>query len=718
MSLHSIQGREHIPSEPSFFIANRVDLTALRLIDKSLGGVKKVAWMVEDVLRPELGLMEFAMRGNRRHVFFHFRQSRSNDVREKVYSLMEEGYHVVFLPGKPETNIGSISDVPMPFMMQLAALHIAPVPIFVGYYRHHLERSFCTDADWDELRVCFLPKLAPGPMTGDRLLQAWMECSAELYGQNPILITSMRRHGKVEFIDGLDDTRLSYYKVLGVALALSRVLRQMVKEPRVGILLPPGKGGTIANLACIFAGITPVNINYTSSESAFASIVEQGGIKRFITARAFMVKLPQFPWPKDETIIHLDKTLKAISKAKLMGWIALTRFAPMALIAKKAQLSQRAGDDEAILLFTSGSSGAPKGVSISHHMMLTNVSQIMSRYSLPTGGALLCSLPIFHSFGLMATTLLPLLYGFSMVSYPSPLEAKKLNELIETHKCRLVISTPTFARSMLRRSHENTFASVKYFVLGGEKLPPELTQEFKEKRNLELLEGYGLTETTPACGVSVPEVRGSEQQPYYVPGYRVGTIGAIVPGMAVRITDPDDESKPLNLSEQGMVWLKGPNVFKGYVGRSELNKEIFSHDGWFKTGDLGSVDLNGMMSLGGRRSRFSKIAAEMIPHEVVEQAIDTYLDETYGVAEERRIAIVSVPDSQKGEAMVLLSSHLRAQLAQGLDAIRKAMVAQGFPRLWVPREIIPVEAIPMLASGKLDLKGCQILAYESLGLQI
>lgn len=715
-----ITGLENLQTAPSLYLPNRVDAVVLPELERLLGGIDNVAYMVEEVLTPEEDVKRFL---KKRHVIsFNFRKANVKSLREQLLNQMAEGRDVVFVPGRPNSIMGCTSDVPMPFMMQLAALHISPVPVFVGHYRENILRAFTSDKTYEWIALSILPKLSPGPLTGERVLEAWMEASATEYERNPILdyslarllVEGMRRNGKVEVIDGLDGSSLPFYKVLGVSMALSRELKKMVTEPRLGIILPPGKGGLIANYACILAGIVPVNINYTSSEPAFKSIVRQSGLKHFISARAFMSKLPQFPWPQGDAIIHLDKTLKGIGMPKIAGWVAFARFAPMSVVSMTFNLDARKGDDEAALLFTSGSSGEPKGVAFTHRMVIANMTQILSKASLAPGSKFLCSLPIFHSFGLTISTLLPPIYGFGMVTYPSPLEAKKLNELIEQHKCALVVTTPTFARSMLRRAGAHTYDSVQLFVVGAEKLQTTVAEEFKEKCNVTLLEGYGLTETAPVCGVNLQETGPTPQQPYFVPGYKFGSIGQVLPGLAVRITDPDDDNVRLTLNEQGMIWLKGANVFKGYIGRDDLNEGIF-RDGWFKTGDLGKVDLNGILTLGGRRSRFSKVGGEMVPHEVVENAIEDFVPHPEGFTG-RAVAVVGVPDAQKGEALVLLSCVHTSQLTQALDEIRSHLVEQGLPRLWCPREIIPVETIPALPTGKMDLRGCQMLANEALGI--
>ncbi len=722
MATARIYGAETRPSQPSFYIPNRVDEVTLAAILKVMGGAESLAFMIEEVLYPSDAVMKVVKDSGCKVLTFNFRKSDSRTLREKLMQLMQEGLDVLYLPGRPNSIIGTNSDVPMPFMMQLGALHIAPVPVFVGTYRNNIRRTFTSSDDYDWATVDFLPKLQPGPQSGERLLESWLQAGCRRFSENPLfekslarlIVEGMRKNAAVELVDGLDGTSLPYGKMLGVAMALARWMKKNVKEERLGVILPPGKGGVITNIACILAGIVPVNINYTSSDGAFESIVRQSGIKHFVTARAFMSKLPQFPWPKGEAIIHLDKTLKSLGMPAIAGWVAFAKFAPMPVIARTFNLDARKGDDEAALLFTSGSSGEPKGVPITHRMLISNIGQLISKVWVPEGSPILCSLPIFHSFGLAITTVMPLLHGFGMVTYPSPLESKNLNELIEKHKCTVVVSTPTFARSMLRRAKADTYASVKYFVVGAEKLQKTLADEFMSKCGLQLLEGYGLTETTPVCGVNLDKVGPSEEQPYYVPGIKMGSIGQLMPGLAVRITDPDDDNVQLPLSEQGMIWFKGPNVFRGYIGRDDLNAEIF-RDGWFKTGDLGFVDLNGFLTLGGRRSRFSKIGGEMVPHEVVENAIEGFVELPEGFAG-RAVAVMGVPDAAKGEALVLLSAVHHSQLGQALEEIKNHLVAEGLPRLWCPREIIPVEAIPALPTGKMDLKGCQILAYEALNI--
>ncbi len=270
---------------------------------------------------------------------------------------------------------------------------------------------------------------------------------------------------------------------------------------------------------------------------------------------------------------------------------------------------------------------------------------------------------------------------------------------------------------MLRRAEDDTFASVRHFIVGAEKLTDDLEQEFLSRFGLQLMEGYGLTECSPICTVNIrnaPPVEGSN---FYIPGHVQHSIGALLPGLAVRVTHLEDDEKELPITETGMLWFKGSNVFGGYLGKPELNDEIF-HDGWFKSGDIGRVDLNGFIFLGGRLSRFSKVGGEMVPHIGVEQAIT----EALGLNPSQdglMIAITGVNDAKKGEALVLLSAlpqHQRtSEEKEHLAQIRDAFIAADIPNLWAPRYIVPVESIPILSTGKLDLRSCKLLAEEALG---
>lgn len=720
-TLH-IHGEDNLTS-PALYMPNRLSTSAVSALHRLLKG--KLCLLADPTFPPAPDIMHYLRKRGIPIEYFHFRNTTSLAVREQILDQFEQGRSVIFLPGAVARTRGTVSDVPSPFLSTVGSLHLAPVPLFLGYYGNTMHNCFSNEEEADTREVlCILPQLSPGPQTGERVLEAWLNTSAELFTAQPWiqgsltteLVRAIRQHPNTEIIDGQTGSTLSFYKALGVAMAAARLLRrELGKEQRVGLILPPGPGAVIATIACLLGGITPVMINYASSHHAFESTVRQAGLTRFITARKFIEKLPNFPWPPQEQLILIEGLIKSLSKAALISCVMLAKTAPAGLICRLFGTEKRRGEDEAIILFTSGSSGDPKGVILTHRMMLANLAQCASRLDVRKARFHAC-LPIFHSFGLTVTMFLPLLAGSPFCTHPNPTDAKALCAQIEKYRLSLICATPTFARAMMRRAHEGTFASVDTFIVGAEKLQPELAREFRERFGVELLEGYGLTEASPVCAVNLPDAEPVAGSAFFVPGSVPGSVGAPLPGIAVRITDTDDDTRELSLTEQGMIWLKGANLFNGYIGLPEVNRQVL-HNGWFKTGDIGRLDLNGFIFLGGRLSRFSKIGGEMVPHDAVELALTRILN--LSPEEGPRIAITGTADTQKGEAIVLLSTlpeHQRSSEEKRILAdIRAELQALNMPNLWVPKYIVPVEAIPVLPTGKLDIRGCQLLTIEALG---
>ncbi len=516
------------------------------------------------------------------------------------------------------------------------------------------------------------------------------------------LLRALHQYGKDHFIhDGMDNGRLSYSRLLAASLALSDYLLTQTDKPRVGIILPPGKGGLIANLAVLFAGKIPVNLNFTAAKGSVDSAISQADLDYFITAQKFVEKLPTFPWPDPTQMLMLDTMVKKLKPAALK-WMIKLRFCSTDSLIKKRKLDQRSNHDEAVLLFTSGSSGTPKGVPLSHRNLLANICQFGSRLDFQAGSSMLGCLPLFHSFGLTVTTFFPLLEGYNLVTYASPLETKKLAELIQEHNITLLTATPTFLRGYIRRAEPEQLAGLKYVVTAAEKLPKNLAETFYKRFGKYPLEGYGLTETSPASYLSLPAPETTDEATL-IPTEKAGTVGLPLVGVAIKITDPiTDEELPL--SQAGCVWLRGANIFSGYIGQPELNAEVLQ-DGWFNTGDIGRVDAEGFLTLEGRLSRFSKIAGEMVPHELVEAEINKVL----GLDQEevRHIAIVGVPDEKKGEALVLLTSLQEYDAGTFMSDLKKKLIEADIPALWCPRSLVYTPQIPILASGKLDLAGCR-----------
>ena len=549
------------------------------------------------------------------------------------------------------------------------------------------------------------PKAAEIATVREELLKLGEFC----YGRRPSLDRHLaeacvrglrRRPFSTAVIDGIDHSELSRAKLLGAAAALSRFLRKKFSDERMAIVLPASKGSMVANLAVALAGKVPVDLNFTAGRAANESACESANLRVAISATRFMERVKDFPWP--DHVLKLDEMMPQM-KRQIIFWWTLSILLPARLLARLLQIPKKGGHDEALLLFTSGSSGEPKGVVLSHRNIAGNVSQFRDLLDAKKDDAILASLPFFHSFGSTVTLWYPLVEGVRIVTYPNPLEVAKNAALVEKHKLTLLLATPTFLRGYLRKAEPDQLRSLRLVITGAEKLPLDLAKAFEERFEQRVFEGYGLTETAPVVSVNLPEPQPTKPDEQVQPSSRLGSVGKMAPGIAAEIREPETDRK-LSLHETGILWLRGPNIFEGYLNDPERTADVL-RDGWFKTGDIGRFDEDGFLYIEGRLSRFSKIGGEMVPHEAIEQKIIDLLE--LSGKDERIIAIVGVTDEAKGEAVVLLSA-IDVDLAQLRDKLRDA----GVPNLWIPKRIQSVESIPVLASGKLDLKKCQELANE------
>jgi acyl-[acyl-carrier-protein]-phospholipid O-acyltransferase/long-chain-fatty-acid--[acyl-carrier-protein] ligase len=547
--------------------------------------------------------------------------------------------------------------------------------------------------------VVFGEPIAPEQATVALVRERLLILGERAYQQRPILRGHLaeaclrglkRRQFDPAITDGMDGSVTSRGTVLAASIALSRYLEKHCKGRRVAVVLPAGRGAVIANLALTLLDKVPVNLNFTAGRASIEAAFRIAGITEVITAGPVIKRLPEFPWPG--RVLRLEEILPPLRK-KIVLWRILV-FLPWQLLAAILAIPEKGDREEAVILFTSGSAGEPKGVVLSHRNLLGNVSQFSSMLDLSREDAVLGCLPFFHSFGSTVTLWYPLIEGIRLVTYPNPLETVKNVELIHKHKITLLVLTPTFLRSYLRKAEPEKIASLKLIVTGAEKLPAELAKAFEVRFGKPVEQGYGLTETSPVVSVNLPDPKKSKPADSVQPASRFGSAGKLAPGMAAQIRDPDTGDL-LSLHETGMLWLRGPNIFEGYLNDPTRTAAVVQ-EGWFKTGDLGRFDEDGFLFIEGRLSRFSKIGGEMVPHETIE----TKIREVLNIGpDETCIAITGIPDETKGEALVLLTTV-------EIDAakLRASLGETGIPNLWIPKRILRVEAIPTLASGKLDLK--------------
>ncbi len=558
--------------------------------------------------------------------------------------------------------------------------------------------------------VAFGPTLTPAQANPGTARRAMLDLGAEAFEERPVL----RRHLGREVVRSLakrpwhetavDRTGarrpIKSDQLLAAAAALSRHLKKKIKSQRIGIVLPPGAGALIANLAVSCAGKTPVNLNFSLGRAAAEVCLRLGEIDVIITADALRARIPHFPFP--ENTLDFQREMAAMGgKRAIVPWWVAAWVLPNQWVAGLLGLPKLGDNEEAALLFTSGSSGEPKGVVLSHRNILANCEQISSLSILPDTATMLACLPIFHAFGFTVTLWYPLLRGCRIVTVPSPLETKKIVEAIQQEKATVMVGAPTFMRPFLKRASREELKTLKVVVTGAEKLPMDLYTAFLAQLDIEILQGYGLTETAPATNINQhhPAVVTGTAEPQL--GKKAGSVGRLMPGMSARITDPETgHERPLN--ETGLVWLRGANVFAGYLKDAAKTRAAL-HDGWFNTGDLGRFDDDGFLYIEGRLSRFSKIGGEMVPHGTVEQRIIEAFG--WGQNEGVSIVVIGIPDAVKGEALVLLTT-----IDVTSDELRGKLLEQELPNLWIPRLIRKVDTIPVLGTGKIDLKASRELA--------
>jgi acyl-[acyl-carrier-protein]-phospholipid O-acyltransferase/long-chain-fatty-acid--[acyl-carrier-protein] ligase len=445
----------------------------------------------------------------------------------------------------------------------------------------------------------------------------------------------------------------------------------------------------------MIAGKVPVNLNFTAGPESMASAVEQCGIRTILTSKVFLAKAKLEVM---DGMVYLEDILGQMGGFEKLRALIAARLVPAGLLAAGGK---RNSDSLATVIFSSGSSGVPKGVMLSHHNVLSNIQAMAQVFWINDNDVIVGVLPFFHSFGFTVTIWLPLVSGCGSAYHTNPTEAAKIGEMVQKHNGTLLVSTPTFYSSYTRKCTAEQFSSLRFVLVGAEKLRASIAGAFHEKFGLELLEGYGCTEMSPVVAVNAPNFEAGRDTQL---GNKPGTVGHPLPGIAVKIVNPAT-MEPLPQDTEGLVLVKGPNRMIGYLNQAERTAEAVQ-DGWYVTGDIGALDDEGFLRITDRLARFSKIAGEMVPHLKVEEAV-------YAIIGEHGCAVTGIPDDQRGERLVALYTRpdmTPLQLWQQLSETN-------LPKLWVPKRenVYQVAALPTLGTGKLDLVGVKAKAQQLVG---
>ncbi len=493
-----------------------------------------------------------------------------------------------------------------------------------------------------------------------------------------ICATARRRPGGI----ALEDVsgRITYRRFLVGATLLARQWRSLLAPDtqHVGVLLPNVNAAPTTLLSLWSLGKVPALLNYSTGPAIMLTCAQLAGLKQVITSRAFVEKAKLKLEPLTAAgveFLYLEDIRPRIGKLeKLAALTGLLRLP-----------SPPAGDADAtaVVLFTSGSEGVPKGVELTHANLLANVRQLLAVSDLDDNDRMFCALPLFHSFGITGGMLLPLIRGFRTFLYPSPLHYRVVPTAVYMQNSTLLISTNTFLNLYARRAHPYDFRFMRYLFAGAEKVQETTATLWAQRFGVRILECYGATECSPGIAVNVPMAP------------KPGTAGKLIPGMEARLEPVD------GVPEGGRLLVRGPNVMKGYLN-ADANAKFRAQAGWYDTGDIVTIDSENFVRIQGRLKRFAKISGEMVSLSAVEDALSGAFPQ-YGLR--CQVAIIARPDEDKGERLLAVTNEPRLTL----EAIRTVLREKGVINLAMPRELRQVSAIPKLGTGKTDHRGLEKL---------
>ena len=484
----------------------------------------------------------------------------------------------------------------------------------------------------------------------------------------------------------------SGFAMLVRALVISKLIRQL-DEPRskyIGILMPNTTATAALLLGTLFADRVPAMLNFTAGEKAREHAIKKAKLKVILTSRKFLEKLKMEPTP--EMVILEDVIGKVTPAMKRKAFLDALLLPTSLLMRKYSPESRTDLQGDVVLLFSSGSTGLPKGIMLTHHNVNSNFFSYWRIINWTPADGLVGNLPFFHAFGFMVGFVLPSIIGTPVTYITNPLDAQGICNLCEQEKPTIMVATPTFLQHYMHKMKPGQFASLRLVVTGAEKLRADISDKFKEKTGLSIVEGFGCTELSPIVAInlsySVFELGRKAGMP--------GSIGAALPGIHVKIVDPNTgETLPPNTP--GLMLVKGALVMRGYLDDKEATDRVIDKNGYYNTGDVASMSPDGYLTITGRLARFSKIAGEMVPHELVEMAINEILQ-----SEERCVAVCGCRDPRRGERLVVFYSTDKLVPEEMVEKLHQ----RGMPNLWVPKatDFVRLESIPMLGAGKIDLQ--------------
>jgi len=498
------------------------------------------------------------------------------------------------------------------------------------------------------------------------------------------LEVSRKAWNKTMSIDAHTGTELTFGRGAIAARLLANLLKSKTDSRHVSILLPPCGGCLIAVFGTLFAGKVPVMINYSTGVSYNLDIAKRKcKTNLIITSRKFIDKLGI---EASEGMLLMEDAVAEFTALDKIGAMLSTRFLPYSMLSDSANLGEKSSETS-VILFTSGSEKEPKAVQLTHKNILSTIAAIHKTLELSKNEILLGSLPMFHSFGFMASLLFAT-NAFQSIFYPNPLDYKIIGSVAKEKGVTIMLGTPTFYEGYISKCPEDNFKSVKIAISGGDKLLEKTRLRFQDKFGVSILQGYGITECSAVASFNTPKDN------------RANSVGKPLHGTEVKIISPET-GKEMPENQDGLILLKGDNITIGYLGDDEKTKDVIK-DSWYHTGDIGRVDADGFLWFSGRVKRFVKIGGEMISLAVVEEAI------TKCIPENCECAVIGVSDEKRGARLHAFVTADKETISTLREEVRKLL-----PAIAVPKNFYEIDEIPKLGSGKPNFRELEKLVQKS-----
>ncbi|MDO5451168.1 MAG: AMP-binding protein [Akkermansia sp.] len=720
-----IDGKEHLPERPAFFMPNRMPcLQALQELERLLGGPKRVFWLVEESHLPGEEIMGYLRTSGAAGYMTGMGRESGTMLVERIRDTLGTGRHVVLITGPRETGNGAtICDLSGRLLSHLDGCSLTITPIYVGLFNHGMTNAVTNSAPCDTIRMRLLPQVNITGIQSARIMESWLDCAADMFAELSVpgdvslprmLLESMQEHPAAQIIDGVDDSTLNFKNLLSICLMFARRLRSRITHKRLGIILPPGKRAVIANISCMLAGISPVNINYTAPAELVQQMLQHARVTRFITDTRFVSKQRDFQWPPTRDLLYIDEIMEELGSGRRKFWSLVVRYIKTEHLLRYLKLPQKKADDEVALVFSSSTTGGPKAIPLTHRMVIANLMGIQSRMCLEPGSAILAAAPLFSSSGFIPGLLMPLLYGYNMVTYPEADVGQRLRDLVKQHAVSSVIAPTPVIRAFVTDTEDEPLESLKYFVAAGGAIPPGLAEAVQTRLHTALEGAYTLSEAGSLVSLSLhnePTTHANTRT--RAPYLRGVNSGRPMPGIAISISDPRQPNRRLPLNTPGLVWVKGAALTTRYQDNEAATIDNI-RNGWLRTGDIGLVDADGCLHIFGTRERYAMVRGEFVPHE----AVENMLAEGYGVARPtdgtRRLAVVTMMDQDARDHLVVLSTLEEHRKPVDIKLLQYAVRNEGYSINWCPELIIPVQEIPLLPNGRIDYAQCCAMARAAL----